>query len=120
MRLNIEGTLRRELEAAIGVPVYVSVPKKPPEDFATVERTGGGDGSTPISENPTVVIDCYGKTRERAFELADRADSALRSMPGRVGGIARVEPNSVLVHYPDTVSLHERYESTYRITTFRY
>jgi hypothetical protein len=118
--LNVEGMLISQLGKALGVPVSASVPASPPGDFVTVERTGGGDSFSAIHENPTVVVDCYGATRSRARELADKADAAIKALPCEACGVSRVEPNSVLVHYPDVQSGHERYESTYSLTTYEY
>lgn len=117
--LNVEGVLRAYLQSKLGIPVYVAVPENPPADFATVERTGGGDGRTPVSENPTVVVDYWGGTRARAWNLANRGDGALVAFESEPG-ISRVDFNSTCVHYPDYASGHERYESTYSITTYEY
>lgn len=120
MVLNIEGTLQKALSASLGVPVHDSVPENPPDAFVTIERTGGGDEATKISDNPTVVFDCYGATRDEAFNLANKLDAFIKSAPGAVDGIANATPNSVIVHYPDTVLRRERYESTYNFVTYRY
>ena len=118
--VNIEGELKKYLDGAGGANASVSVPKNPPKAFITVERTGGGDQSTVVSENPTVVIDCYGATRAEAFEIAAEVDRRIKRAPFVLDGVSAVAPNSVLVHYPDIVLGLERYESTYSLTTYDY
>ena len=114
--LNIEGTLRAYLNKVLSIPVYVSVPENPPERFATVERTGGYWESD-IHEVSTVVVDYWGNSRADSWELADKGDTAVREFAFQ-DGIARIEPNSTCVHYPDIQSGRERYESNYDITTY--
>lgn len=118
--LNVEGALRAYLQESLGVPAYVAVPARPPGAFVTVERTGGGDARTPVSENPTVVVDYWGPSRSAARALADAGDSAMLAAQGRVPGVARVDVNAACVHYPDETAGRERYESTYNLVTFEY
>lgn len=118
--LNIEGTLVRYLSEITEIPTFVEVPKNPKDNFITVERTGGAFDSKSVFDRPTVVIDSYGKTRSLAWHISEAVDRAVKDMPGVIKGVSFVEPNAICVHYPDVESRHERYESTYLITTYDY
>ena len=118
--LNIEAVLCDYLAKKTGIPTYVEVPENMPDRFITVERTGGGDNRTSISENPTVVIDYWGQTRADAHDICAAGDKAVIAMRGVVKGISNVRPLTACVHYPDALSGRERYESTYSFTTFEY
>lgn len=118
--LNIEAILCDYLAKKTGIPTYVEVPANMPDRFITVERTGGGDTRTSISENPTVVIDYWGRSRADAHDMCDVGDTAVIAMRSRVKGVSNVKPLTACVHYPDVLSGRERYESTHSFTTFEY
>lgn len=116
--LNVEAKVREYIQKRLGVPAYVQVPENPPRDFATVERTNGSrDGARFSRGTVTVVVDYYGGSRQRAFELATSGDDAMSTF-AREDRVISVEYNSSCVHYPDVASMHERYESIYVITAY--
>lgn len=72
--MDVEEVVARRLADAVGLPAYLDVPKEPPEEFVTVEQTGGG-GS--YMEAVALDIDCWAKTRRRAKAISVLAASAV-------------------------------------------
>lgn len=65
--MDVEATVARRLSEAMGTPAYLDAPKDAPEEFLTVEQTGGG-GS--YMEAVHLDIDCWARTRKRAKALS--------------------------------------------------
>lgn len=114
--MNVEGFYVTYLAAKLSVPVHVSVPADRPSRFITVERDGGAWNS-PITDIPSVTFTAWGTSRSDAYALCAQMDEAIRESTSE-HGIARVEPDTTCVHYPDVESGTERYESGYYITTY--
>lgn len=68
MPYSIEDALVAFIPDAVGVTAYHRVPPVRPGEFATVERTGGR-ASAGI-DRPTVAIQVWAASRERAEEVA--------------------------------------------------
>lgn len=76
--MNIEKTLAQWIsDSSLDVPASLNVPAKRPEEFITVERTGGAH--TRFSDTALLAIQVYARRRSRA---ADLADMLARLLPG--------------------------------------
>lgn len=65
--MDVEEVVARRIRDAIGTPAYLDVPKEAPEEFITVEQTGGGGT---YMEAALLDIDCWAKTRKGAKALS--------------------------------------------------
>lgn len=76
MSIDIEAKLIEWLNKRLDVAAYADVPASRPEQFITVERTGGGRDNV-IIDRPTVAIQCWSTSRASAADLAYVVDDAL-------------------------------------------
>lgn len=66
--MDVEAVVARRLKAATGLPAYLEVPKDAPDEFITVEQTGGGGG---FLDPAQLDVDCWAQTRKRAKAMAE-------------------------------------------------
>lgn len=116
-RLDVQGDLRRRLaEALPGVEVRVTVPDPRPATLVVVRREGG-PGQDLLIDRPGVGIDCWAPTEAEAYELADRVDAVMRSLPF-AGGYATVALESMRSDY-DLKAGSPRWYASYTLRTFK-
>ena len=108
----IETVLLRYLERETGLPASMEVPESPPEEFITVEKTGGGERDH--IKTAMFAIRSYGGSLFRAAEINETVKAAMLSMPERTG-IFRAELNGDY-NYTDTKTKRYRYQAVYDIT----
>lgn len=65
--MDIEEVVARRIKDALGISAYLDVPQDAPDEFVTVEQTGGGGT---YMEAVALDIDCWAKTRKRAKALS--------------------------------------------------
>lgn len=97
-----------------GVPVSADVPRARPEEFVTVERTGGG--STDRLAHPELAVQSWAATNHGAWLLAERVDALMSAMPYRLADVMGCSCSSVY-HWPDPDSDMQRYQGVYSLTT---
>lgn len=61
--MDVEEVAARRLAASIGLPAFLDVPEDAPDEFITVEQTGGGGTYLDAVQ---LDVDCWGATRKRA------------------------------------------------------
>lgn len=93
--------------SGIGIPSYLDVPPKRPDEFCVVELTGGG-AEERVMRTPSVDVDCWAQTRARAAEIADEVSNELMGMPDSLPNVfgARI---STVYNSPDMDSGCPRY-----------
>lgn len=108
---NIEVQLVSELSGLLDVPVSVDVPPNRPDEFVTVNATGGAveDGVM----RPNVALQAWSTTTARASALAYVADAAIRSLPATSRAITSVE-GSVPYSWPSDDGV-PRYQVYYNL-----
>lgn len=72
--MDIEAVVARFLKDEIVLPTYLDVPAETPEEFLTVEQTGGGGG---FLEPAQLDVDCWADTRKRAKAIAELVQSCV-------------------------------------------
>lgn len=113
--MDVERTVAKRLADATGIRFLLDVPAERPEEFATVELTGGsGDRFT---RSAVLAVQSWGATRRRAAEMA-------RAVEGAVPSLTDDEPNifravaSGSYRWPDPESGQPRYQTTVELTIF--
>ncbi len=112
MRQMIEIVLLRYLERETGLPVSMEVPEKPPEEFITLEKTGGGEKDH--IQTAMFAIRSYGGSLLRAAEINEQVKTAMKAMPEKTE-VFRAELNGDY-NYTDTRTKRYRYQAVYDIT----
>ena len=113
--MNIEAKLIEYLNDELDVPVSTDVPKKRPESFVTIERTGGALTDVVI-DHADVAIQAWAPSRLEAAELMDRVDSAVLSMDFL--NFIEVSRDS-LYNFPDYEYSMARYQGLYEIVFYK-
>ena len=110
--MNIETALIEYLKEC-GFDAYANVPVERPEEFVTVERTGGSHDAVAI-DRPVVAIQCWASSRLDASILSYNVNSAMLRCDAE--GVMKVSCNS-LYNFPDGESGMSRYQAVYDIVT---
>lgn len=111
--MNIEATIIEYLNKN-GIKAVADIPATRPDEFVTVERTGGSFGSV-VLDRPTVAVQAWSTTRYKASELMTEVDTLMRNLVS-ISGVSKCSRNS-LYNYPDE-SGHPRYQAVYDIVTY--
>lgn len=122
--INIEIKLIAWLSQRVSTPVFAEVPNDTdafgdtgrPEEFITVERTGGARDSE-IIDRASIAIQCWSTSRSLASKLAYAVDDTMNDFV-EAQGIARVQRNG-LYNFPDQINgtTISRYQILFDITT---
>lgn len=116
MAFSIEEALVGWLPDALGVPSYTEVPDPRPEEFSTVERTGGT--ATVGIDSPTVAVQLWAGSKARAEELAlDCRDMLLERAAGLIPQVRGVSITGGPYPFPDEDSRTHRYQISVALTT---
>ena len=109
--MNVEQTIIQALGAK-GYAAYADAPNPMPDEFVTVERTGGGDRDK--VDRPTLAVQAWAQGRKAAAELADAVRCDLESLTGTLGlGAVRV---ASIYNWPDPETRRARYQLTVEAT----
>lgn len=97
-----------------GFEAFADVPAedRKPDEYVTVERTGGSLDSEVI-DRATVAVQCWARRRNSAAALASTVDEAMRELPSRPW-VAGVRRNSL--HNFPTGAGEPRYQIVYDVT----
>lgn len=71
--------------AGLGVPVFQTPPRDPPESYIRLARAGGVMRNR-VTDSATMVISCYAADPAAAADLANRARATLVAHRGRPAG----------------------------------
>ena len=116
-RLDVQGDLRSRLARALdGTEVRTSVPDPRPATLVVVRREGGPRENA-LVDRPGVGIECWAPTEAEAYELCDRVDGVMQSLPFR-GGYASVRLEAMRSD-PDARTRSPRWYASYTIRTFK-
>lgn len=99
MVMDVEAVVARGLRDATGVQAFLEVPGDTPDEFLTVEQTGGG-GS--FLEPAQLDIDCYGPTRKRARAVARLVEAAVPDLDEEPNLFHPTVENCYRMNDPDT------------------
>lgn len=111
--MDVERVVAKRLMDATGIQAVVEIPAERPDEFVSVEMTGGS-GSM-FLKTATLAVQSWAQTRRRAAEIA-------RAVEPAVPGIAEDEPNvfrsvaNGTYRWPDPDSGQPRYQTTVEIT----
>lgn len=107
--------LINQLAPAAGVPVSGDVPKDRPEEFVTVERTGGPQDR--FLDHGTYAVQAWAPSRAQAARLIDKINRLIENLAAHPRVVtARVEST---YNYPDPDVSGGRYQSTVTLTAHR-
>lgn len=109
--MNVEAEIVAHLNSK-GFKAYADVPKPRPQEFVTVERTGG---TSDVLDRPTVAVQAWSTSRHKASELMLAVDDCMMGIVERPS-ITRCKRNS-LYNYPDAEQ--PRYQAVYDLVTYR-
>lgn len=112
--LDIELALIEWMKGKLGIEAFADVPNHRPDEFVTVERTGGGRSDV-IVDNPMIAVQCWAETRYRASRLATSVDSALNEFAYEPG-ILKVDRVS-MHNFPDEKGSNARYQLVIELKT---
>lgn len=111
---DVMGALCAYLPGKLGVPCSSTVPDPRPDEFVTVERTGGGYSLG--KDEPNLAVQCWAETEGAAYTLALAAREALRMSREHIAQVCGVEIGSIY-SFPDPDSGAWRYQiDVYMVT----
>lgn len=107
MSFNIIAATCAELKARLDVPVSSQVPANRPDEFITIERTGGAYSLG--KDSPNLAIQAWSTTDAKAYSLALAAAEVVRNMRESVTQVCTSEVNGIY-SFADTESRTPRYQ----------
>ena len=110
----IEKTILDYLNSALSVPAYMEGPRKTPESYVLIEKTGSSE-SNHIKE-ATLAVQSIAPTLYEAATLNETAKAALDGSIG-LAEVARARCNSDY-NFTDTTTKSYRYQAVYDITYY--
>lgn len=110
--MDIERTVAERLAASTGIRAFLEVPGERPDEFLTVEMTGGSGDR--FIRGASLAVQSWAKTRRRAAEVSRLVVAAV---PGLVEepNIFRAAANGSY-RWPDPDSRQHRYQTNVEIT----
>lgn len=113
---TIESVIIEYLNSAdLDAPAFGEKPQKAPEEFYTVELTGGG--ATDHINESTIVIQSYANSRARAADLAYDVDNVMQYGLIELDYVSKVHRNTV-ANFTDTATKKYRYQGVYVVTHY--
>lgn len=91
----------------VGIDCYSYPPDERPDEFITIERTGGAYSLA--KDEPNLAVQCWSTTETDAYTLALATREALRMSCDYVDQICKVEVTSIY-NFPDPDSDMWRYQ----------
>lgn len=107
----IEKTVLDFLKNKLDMPVFLEVPKSPPDVFALLERTAGGERD--YIYTATFAIQSYATSLLKAAELNKRVKKAMRELT-LLDGVSRCHLNSDY-NFTETSTKRYRYQAVFEI-----
>lgn len=107
MSYDVMADLCAWLPGRLGVPCSTTVPRTPPREFVTVERTGGAYSLG--RDEPNLAVQCWSDGETGAYTLALAAREALLLCWQELAEVCRAEVGSVY-SFPDPDSGRWRYQ----------
>lgn len=114
MSFNVIAATCDWLRDYLAVPCSSQVPATRPDEFVTVERTGG---SLSLGKDaPNLAVQAWSTTDAKAYSLALAAAEVLRNMREGVPEVCSVEVSSIYA-FPDPDSRSYRYQISASMVT---
>jgi hypothetical protein len=116
---DAEAMLATYLNAQLTEPVRLRVPKPRPASFVIVQRLGGTQEPSFVTEAATLTLEAWGRNDAEAHDLAQMARYWAHNLSGtRVGGVQvyRVQEFAGPARLPDPESDQSRYVLTLSIS----
>ena len=110
--MNIEAEIIAHLNKG-GFKAYADVPNPRPNEFVTVELTGGASDKVRINR-PTISIQSWSTSRYAASELALKVDDCIKSIVNN-SNVCSIKRNN-MYNYPD--DNQARYQAVYDLVTY--
>lgn len=105
---DIEALLVEYLSETLDIPVAADVPEVMPDEFISLERTGGQFNQM-VLDNPSVAIQVWSTSRASAKNRAYEVDRLVRAMTDVYTDVVRADRNS-LYNFPDPGAKKARYQ----------
>lgn len=97
--MDVEEVVGRRLGDATGILAYLDVPKDAPDEFVTVELTGGGGT---YLEAVALDVDCWASTRKRAKAMSKIVAAAVPELDEEPNIFGPKVENVYRMNDPDT------------------
>lgn len=110
--MDIERVVAEQLMGSTGIKCVLEVPASRPDEFISVELTGGTGGD--FTKTVLLAVQSWAKTRKRACEIASLVEDAAFDLI-TVDNIFTAEPNGTY-RFPDPDSKSERYQTNVNLT----
>ena len=108
MSFDVIAALRTWLSSATGVGVYAAPPEERPDEFITIERTGGG--AERGRDLPSLAVQAWAPTEAEAYALAlEVRDLFIWNATMEVASISGSEVGDIYL-FPDGESRTSRYQ----------
>lgn len=111
--MDIERIAAECLMARTGIACVLEVPPTRPEEFVSVELSGGT--SARFVKRRTLIVQSWAKTRRRAAEIAGLVEEAVPELADVDNVFAAAAAGTY--RWPDPDSGMERYQTTVELTT---
>lgn len=115
MAFNVEAALVAWLPSVVGVPAYVQVPETRPDEFLTVERTGGS--MTVGIDAPVISVTAWSTSAYNASQLALSVRDAVLYQAVEIPQVRHVEVGSGPYSSPDEDSRQQAYQVVFNMVT---
>lgn len=113
----IEEIVRQQLIDEIELPAYLEEPKKPPQRYMLIGKTGsGGDSAAHTVASAMIIVQSYAPTLAGAALLNEQVKQAMWRLEADER-VTRVRCNSDL-NYTDTSTHRYRYQALFEITYY--
>lgn len=112
--MDIERFVAEKVMDTTGFKTVLEVPEMRPDEFVSVERTGGPENR--FSDSPTLAVQSWAKTRKRAAEMSKAVSNALKGLMA-FDCVFAVDIEKTY-RWPDPESGHERYQTVVNLTIY--
>lgn len=110
--MDVERVVAQRLMEATGVNAVLEVQKHRPDEFISVEMTGGSGDL--FMRTASLAVQSWAKTRSRAAEIASLVEASIQHIADEPN-IFRAVANGTY-RWPDPDSGHERYQTNVELT----
>lgn len=110
----IEETIREYLSGALDVPVWMEVPRQPPDRFVVAEKTGSSRENH--INQAMIALQSYGETLHAAAVLNEQVKAAM-DRAEMLESVCKVQLNGDY-NFTDTSTGRYRYQAIYDIAHY--
>lgn len=110
--MDIERVAAKRLMDSTGIKAVLEVPDPRPEEFISIEMTGGSGDM--FMRTASLAVQSWANTRRRAYEIARLVEQATPDIADEPNVFRAVANGSY--RWPDPDSGHERYQTNVELT----